>query len=202
MVISQRTLLGGGEPVLEAARRFERIQLDERSWVDVARGWLRGADTLFDVLVDRVEWRQGRRRMYDRMVDDPRLSRWFRDADELPHPVLIDARRALEGSYGVPFTGPGLNYYRNGRDSVASHRDRELRQRLDDTLVAILTLGAQRPFLVRPRGGGSSRDIAPAAGDLLVMGGRCQRDWEHGVPKVARATARISVTWRWAGPEA
>jgi len=92
--------------------------------------------------------------------------------------------------------GPALNYYRDGRDSVAPHRDRELRK-LDETLIAIVTLGARRPFLVRPRGGGRSRNIAPAGGDLLVMGGACQRGWEHAVPKVVNAGPRISVTWRW-----
>ena len=95
-----------------------------------------------------------------------------------------------------PFGGPGLNHYRDGNDSVAFHRDRELRQ-LTDTMVAVLTLGARRPFLVRPHGGGRSIDLSPASGDLLVMGGRCQLDWEHGVPKVAAAGARVSVSWRW-----
>jgi alkylated DNA repair dioxygenase AlkB len=197
MVMSQRTLLGGGEPALSDGTAVERVQLDERSWVDLARGWLHGADTLLDLLVETVEWHQGRRWMFDRMVDDPRLSHWYGDDDALPHAVMAEARLALASRYDVHFGGPALNYYRDGRDSVAFHRDRELR-RLDDTLVAILTLGARRPFLVRPRSGGSSRNLAPAAGDLLVMGGRFQRDWEHGVPKVARAGPRVSVTWRWA----
>jgi alkylated DNA repair dioxygenase AlkB len=196
MVVSQRSLLGSGEPVVARDTPFERVQLDDRSWVDVARGWLRGADTLLDVFVMTVEWQQGRRWMYERMVDDPRLSRWFRGDEPLPHAVLPRMRAALEARYCVPLSGPGLNYYRDGRDSVAFHRDRELRY-VDDTIIAIVTLGARRPFLIRPRGGGPSRDIAPAAGDLLVMGGRCQRDWEHGVPKVAHAGPRISVTWRW-----
>src|SRR5687768_17303732 len=173
MVVSQRTLLGGGEPRIDDQQGFERVRLDDRSWVDVARGWLLGADTLLDVLVDTVAWRQGKRWMYERMVDDPRLSHWYREDDELPHPVLVDACGALEARYGVPFSTPGLNYYRDGRDSVAPHRDRELRTSDHDSLVAILTVGEQRPFLIRPRGGGASRDFAPASGDLLVMGGRC-----------------------------
>ena len=92
----------------------------------------------------------------------------------------------------------GLNYYRDGRDSVAPHADRELRD-LDDTLVAILTLGAARPFLLRPQGGGPAIDLHPASGDLLVMGGACQATWEHAVPKVAAgAGPRISASIRWA----
>jgi alkylated DNA repair dioxygenase AlkB len=196
MVVGQRTLLGAGDPAIDHSAAFERLALDDHSWVDVARGWLWGSDTLLDALVDGVEWHQGRRWMYDRMVDDPRLSCWFDSRDELPHPALPEIGRALEARYRVPLRGPALNYYRDGRDSVAPHRDRELRK-LDDTLIAIVTLGARRPFLVRPRGGGRSRDIAPAGGDLLVMGGACQREWEHAVPKVKRAGPRISVTWRW-----
>jgi alkylated DNA repair dioxygenase AlkB len=96
----------------------------------------------------------------------------------------------------VPFGGPFLNYYRDGRDSVAWHGDTEMRH-VEDTRVAILTLGAARPFLLRPRGGGRSRDLRPGSGDLLVMGGACQRDWEHAVPKTAHAGPRISVSVRW-----
>lgn len=193
----QTSLFGSGAPAVADAT-LERMALDEHSWVDVGRAWLDGADTLFDELVDVVAWRQGRRRMYDRMVDDPRLSRWYRRDQDPPHPVLDEMRAALQAKYRVALSGPGLNYYRDGRDSVAPHRDRELR-RLERTLVAIVTLGAPRPFLLRPRGGGPSLDVRPAGGDLLVMGGRCQMDWEHGVPKVAAAGPRISISWRWSG---
>jgi alkylated DNA repair dioxygenase AlkB len=196
MVVSQRSLLGTGEPAVDSGVRFERMQLDEKAWIDLARAWLRGADTLFDALIDGVEWRQGRRWMYERMVDDPRLSCWYGPDEPLPHKSLETVKHALEAHYAVPFGSVGLNYYRDGRDSVAFHRDRELR-RVDDSLVAIVTLGARRPFLVRRRGGGPSRDLAPAAGDLLVMGGSTQREWEHNVPKVAHSGPRISMTWRW-----
>ena len=192
----QISFLGTGEPALDPEPRFSRTQLDARSWVDVARPFLLGSDTLLVDLAERVSWHQGRRWMFERMVDDPRLSRWFRRADPPPHPILAGARTALEARYGVPLRGPALNYYRDGQDSVAPHADRELRE-LDDTIVAILTLGARRPFLVRPRGGGRSRDLAPGPGDLLVMGGRTQLEWEHAVPKVRFAGPRISVSWRW-----
>jgi alkylated DNA repair dioxygenase AlkB len=192
----QTSLLGAGDPAVDPAVPFERMWLDDQSWVDVARGWLHGADTLLDALIESVDWQQHRRWMYERMVDDPRLSRWFTTDEPLPHPALAPVRSALEAKYDVPLGGIGLNYYRDGRDSVAPHRDRELRH-LDDTLIAIVTLGARRPFLIRPKGGGKSRDISPASGDLLVMGGRTQVNWEHSVPKVKRAGPRISVTWRW-----
>ena len=196
MAVQQRTLLGGGEPEVDAGATFERLHLDDRSWVDVSRDWLRGADTLFDALVEAVPWTQGKRWMYERMVDDPRLSCWYPASEPLPHPALASVKAALERRYEVPFFSVGLNYYRDGNDSVAWHCDRELRE-LEDTRIAILTLGSRRPFLLRPRGGGRSRNLMPGAGDLLVMGGRCQMDWEHNVPKVRHAGPRISCSWRW-----
>jgi alkylated DNA repair dioxygenase AlkB len=193
----QTTLLGAEEPRVDPAVTIERIDLDPGSWVDVGRGWLRGADTLLDALVTTVPWRQGRRHMYGRMVDDPRLSRWYDASDELPHPALALIRATLSSRYDVTFGAVGLNYYRDGRDSVAPHRDRELRD-VDNTLVAITTLGAARPFRLRPRDGGPSLDVHPGSGDLLVMGGRTQADWEHAVPKVRAAGPRVSITLRWA----
>ena len=192
----QTSLLGVGPPGLDP-------HAVDPSWADaafgLARTWLRGGDTLLVELVESVAWQQGRRWMFDRMVDDPRLTSFGKRAKLPKHRALTEARAALESRYGVRLSGPGLNYYRDGRDSVAPHSDRELR-RLDDTLVAILTLGARRPFLVRPKAGGPSHDLAPASGDLLVMGGRMQLDWEHAVPKVARSGPRVSVSWRWATP--
>lgn len=178
--------------------RFERVDLGGDAWVDVARGWLGGADDLMGVLQAAVDWRHHRRRMYDRVVDEPRLSRWYSADEPLPDEGLAAFRMAAGRRYRTRFGALALNYYRDGRDSVAPHADRELRH-LDDTLVAILTLGAERPFLLRPVGGGRSVDLRPASGDLLVMGGSCQATWEHGVPKVARgAGARISASIRWA----
>ena len=192
----QRSFLGTGEPAVDPEARFERIELDDASWIDVARDWLLGADTLLDALIDTVDWRQGRRRMYDRVLDDPRLSRWYAPGDALPHPALDTIRLALERRLEVPLATTGLNYYRDGNDSVAWHADRELRE-LTDTRIAIVTLGARRPFLVRPTGGGHSHDIKPGSGDLLVMGGACQMRWQHSVPKVRHAGPRISCTYRW-----
>jgi alkylated DNA repair dioxygenase AlkB len=196
----QGTFLGASAPSVQSDAAVERVQFDATAWIDVARGWLRGADTLLEALVATVPWRQGRRKMYDRVLDDPRLSRWYNAEDPLPDPALDAIRASLAARYRVRFGAVGLNYYRDGRDSVAFHRDRELRH-LDTTLVAIVTLGAARPFLVRPRGGGRSHDVRPASGDLLVMGGRVQADWEHSVPKVARAGPRVSVSLRWSSQQ-
>lgn len=193
----QGNLLTLGAPAVASAPTIDRIELDVGSWIDVARGFLIGADEVMTTVIDAVEWRTGRRQMYDREVDDPRLSRWWRDPADVPHPVLGDVRAAIGDHYAVEFGGVGLNYYRDGADSVAFHRDRELRDPAT-TLVAIVTLGSQRPFRIRPFGGGPSIDVSPASGDLLVMGGRCQTDWEHGVPKVSRGIGpRVSASWRW-----
>ena len=195
----QRTLFGDGEPRCNEHARTDRIELDDASWVDITRGWLFGADTLLDVLLDDVEWHQGRRRMYDRMLDDPRLSHWYKRGAALPHPALGRIGRELDRLLGVRVSGPACNYYRDGTDSVAWHADRELRE-LNDTRIAIVTLGACRPFLLRPKGGGKSRDLAPASGDLIVMGGACQMHWEHAVPKSKYAGPRVSCSWRWSAP--
>jgi alkylated DNA repair dioxygenase AlkB len=197
--VLQLNLLASGPPGVDTSVSFERVELDEAAWVDVARGFVHGADDLLDEVVESTAWRSGRRWMYDRVVDDPRLSWWWRHGQHDPAPLLGDVRAAIERHYGVELGGVVLNYYRHGDDSVAFHRDRELRDP-ERTLVAILTMGAQRPFRLRPFGGGASIDLAPASGDLLVMGGRCQAAWEHSVPKVHRPVGpRVSASWRWSG---
>lgn len=196
MVCLQSSLFTLGDPEIDSQAGWERLELGGDAWVDVCRGWLRGADDLFESLAQGVAWRQRKRWMYERMVDEPRLTRWYRGSDVLPDERLDDIRSACGNRYGVPFGAVGLNYYRDGSDSVAFHRDRELRF-LSDTIVAIVTLGAARPFLLRPVGGGGSRRIVPASGDLVVMGGTCQIGWEHAVPKVAAAGPRISASVRW-----
>lgn len=205
--VLQQSLLGAGPPAVTDAPT-ERIDLAAAvpgadsagaapSWVEVTRGFLAGADQVLFELAESVQWRVGRRRMYDREVEDPRLMRWYRRGDGDPHPLLADVRSALEARFARRFGGVGLNLYRDGSDSVAFHSDRELRD-LTDSLVAIVVLGQQRPFLIRRSGGGPSIDLSPASGDLLVMGGRCQADYEHGVPKSARVVGpRLSASWRW-----
>jgi alkylated DNA repair dioxygenase AlkB len=147
----QGSLLGATEPRLASEPVFERLVLDERSWVDIARGWLLGADTLLEQLVDEVPWRQYRRIMYGQIVDEPRVSKWYRLDEPVPHKVIRQVRTALQSRYHLLIASVGLNYYRNGRDSVAWHRDTELRN-LDPTLVAMVTLGAARASRCRTAG--------------------------------------------------
>ncbi|MDO0917650.1 alpha-ketoglutarate-dependent dioxygenase AlkB [Streptomyces sp. DT2A-34] len=181
---------------------IRRTQLALGAWIDVRPGWLSGAGALFEQLATEVPWRAERRTMYDHVVDVPRLLAFYGADDALPHPVLAQARDALSAHYadelGEPFTTAGLCYYRDGRDSVAWHGDRIGRGAREDTMVAILSLGAPRDLLLRPRRGGSGTVRRPLGhGDLIVMGGSCQRTWEHSIPKTTRAAGpRISVQFR------
>jgi alkylated DNA repair dioxygenase AlkB len=181
--------------------RLRRQQLGRGAWVDVLPGWLHGADTLFDQLVEGVPWRGERRQMYERVVDVPRLLCFYDETDPLPHPVLTEARHALSHHYGPelgePFRTAGMCLYRDGRDSVAWHGDTIGRGRAEDTMVAIVSLGAPRTLLLRPRGGGATIKNQLGHGDLIVMGGSCQRTWEHAIPKTARPVGpRISIQFR------
>ena len=194
----QGNLFAGGPPGSRGDATFERIDLDGGAWVEVARSWFGGADELAERLMARVDWRHHQRWMYERLVDEPRLSRWYGADEPLPEEALAQFRMAAGRRYDVRFGALALNFYRFGSDSVAFHTDRELRH-IDDTLVVILTLGATRPFLLRPVGGGRSIDLRPGSGDLIVMGGTCQETWEHAVPKVTRGSgARVSASIRWA----
>ncbi|GAB3778391.1 alpha-ketoglutarate-dependent dioxygenase AlkB [Nocardioides ungokensis] len=191
------------EAPTSGVRTFDGLQrrtLSRGAWVDVQRTWVPDADDVFAALVADVPWRAERRQMYDRVVDVPRLVHTYGVGDALPHPILTEAREALSTHYrpelGEPFVTAGCCYYRDGRDSVAWHGDTIGRGRSQDTMVAIVSVGDPRRLVLRPRGGGESISIEMGHGDLVVMGGSCQRTWEHAVPKVAHAGPRISVQFR------
>ena len=189
----QPSLLGFETPAFRfeigmARRRF----LGEGAWVDHVPGVLSGADALFDELLAAAPWAAHDRPMYDRIVREPRLTtrRW-----PDPPPLVNEIAERLTAHYGCDLGVVSANLYRDGNDSVAWHGDRVGRVRAE-TVVAILSLGSPRRFLLRPKGGGASVRYVPAAGDLLVMGGTCQRTWEHTVPKCASAGPRVSVMFR------
>jgi alkylated DNA repair dioxygenase AlkB len=179
-----------------------RTPLDRGAWIDLRPGWVTGSGALFDRLAEEVPWRAERRQMYDRVVDVPRLLKFYGEDDPLPAPILSAARDTLSAHYGdelgEPFRTAGLCLYRDGADSVAWHGDRIGRGRREDTMVAIISVGTPRSLLLRPRGGGGpTLRHELGHGDLLVMGGSCQRTWEHAVPKTARpAGPRISIQFR------
>jgi alkylated DNA repair dioxygenase AlkB len=181
----------------------ERVPLGADSWVDVVRRLVPQADEVHDELVRTTAWEQGRVFRYERWIDEPRLTAWH--AGNQRHPALVEVQTFLTSRYRSSFDGVALAWYRDGRDSVDWHRDRELRW-LEDTVIGVLSLGAQRPFLLRPLTGRRADDddftgvidAAPAGGDLLVMGGRCQAAWLHSVPKVRTPVrSRVSGQWRW-----
>jgi alkylated DNA repair dioxygenase AlkB len=182
--------------------QLARTDLAHGAWIDVLTGWMAGADELFGRLLKVVPWRAERRWMYERVVDVPRLLCFYGEGEELPDLLLDEARDALNARYaaelGEPLVTAGLCLYRDGRDSVAWHGDTIGRGSREDTMVAILSLGTPRPLLLRLAGGGGSvlrHDLGH--GDLLVMGGSCQRTWQHSIPKSARPTGpRISVQFR------
>ncbi len=189
----------------------ERLQLDAGSWVDVWRGWLDDGEATFRELARTLPWAESRLWRYDHYVTEPRLGTSVRSSELARYPVLKDAHLLLRKHYNVEFMGPALAYYRNGRDALGTHRDRDMRY-CSDTLVAILTFGAQRPWHVTPQLPAQRRspalsgrlqaapvmDLSPANGDLFVLGGRAQADWLHGVPPVqGLIEGRISAQWRW-----
>ena len=200
----QPSLFDGGPVALDLDYgALRRIWLDDRSWVDYCPGWLSGSDVVFDDLAGEARWQQRTVTMWDRELPEPRLTAgWSTDAeaDDVPE-ALRDMATALSKRYAVGFDRIWVNLYRDGADSVAWHGDRN-RLVMTNPLVATVSLGARRRFLLRPRG--TTRTLfrlEPGHGDLVVMGGACQAAWEHTVPKTKqRVGARMSVTIRHTHP--
>ena len=176
---------------------LERMELDEDSWVDLCPGWVSGSDQAFEELLRDVAWSQRRRWMYDREVDEPRLTSWHRMEDQTSaaYDWLEVARASLSARYEIRFDSLGINLYRDGADSVAWHRDR-IPPEIVDPVVALVSLGESRTFLLRPQGGGKSAAFRLGHGDLLVTGGQTQRRFEHSVPKIKASGPRVSLAFR------
>jgi alkylated DNA repair dioxygenase AlkB len=199
----QRTLFGASQTSIDPTlASVERIRLDARAWIDILPGWVRGADTLFESLLQSRPWRQRHRRLYDREVLEPRLTALWAIApkntlDNPLEPLIVEQMRVALGQYyGILFDSVGFNLYRDGSDGVAWHRD-TIRSDIAEPIVPLVSLGEPRKLHFRPRGGGRSHAFALGHGDLLVTGGTTQRTWEHAVLKVARAGARVSIAFRW-----
>jgi alkylated DNA repair dioxygenase AlkB len=181
-------------------RQLSRRVLADGAWVDYVPGWISGQQQLFDELSASTRWRQERREMYERTVDVPRLVAGLPD-DGPGHPAIEAMRAALTGHYGQNFVRTGLALYRGGGDSVAWHGDYVARE-LPEAIVATASLGGPRRFLLRPAAGGPSIAYNLGWGDLIVMGGSCQRTWRHCIPKVAHAEPRLVIMFRpiWTPP--
>ncbi len=227
-VAYQGSLFDGGSPQVDVSfAGLRRITLDDRSWVDYCPGWLRGSDDLFAELLEAGQWRQRELWMYDRKVREPRLTAgwqlgdgaepvrtWTRHVEEDQEEegradieaastpmALRSMTTALSERYGVRLDSVWVNLYRDGRDSVAWHSDRNAKV-LTNPLVVTVSLGGRRKFLLRARGATrATHRLDPGGGDLVVMGGACQHHWEHTVPKMTKAVGpRMSVTIRHSRP--
>ncbi|HET6806222.1 MAG TPA: alpha-ketoglutarate-dependent dioxygenase AlkB [Frateuria sp.] len=157
---------------------------------ETARAW-------FTQLLDGIAWRGGRRMMYEREVDVPRLRAHFELADPALPPPVREALAVVRAVVDAPFTSVGLNLYRDEHDSVAPHNDK-----LEDLVrghpIALLSLGATREMVIRakhpPR---RAMHLDLAAGSLLLMDYTSQFHYDHGIPKQrAPMGPRISLAFR------
>jgi alkylated DNA repair dioxygenase AlkB len=189
----QISLFGEGPPVPDAGfTDLARLDLDVESWLDYAPGWLSGDASLYAILAETVPWEQPEVRMYEKMVRTPRL---VGRVDVASHPVLGEMIEMVSDRYRIRMDRVSAGWYRTGADSVAWHGDRIARE-LPHSIVATVSLGGPRRFLIRPKGGGESTAFDLGGGDLVVMGGACQRLWEHTIPKVGSAPPRIALMFR------
>ena len=187
----------GREPVAFDTRFAElvRRELSDGAWIEHGADWVRGHEALCEELEESIRWKTGTQWLFEREVETPRLIASIQDSQR-EWPLLWQMSAALSERYGVTFDRITFALYRTGEDSVAWHRDRILRQ-LHSGVVATVSLGDPRTFLMRPRGGGPSLRFQLGWGDLFVMGGTCQRTWEHTVPKTKRSTGRrIAIMFR------
>jgi alkylated DNA repair dioxygenase AlkB len=192
----------GGLPVAvdKTFSAATRIQLDDTSWVDHVQGWLAGDAELMEALMEQADWEQRSRWMYTRTVAEPRLTAEYPVIAEAPQPVLRYLTEALSAHYRRPYARLWMNWYRDNADGTGWHADRPANQQ-DEAVIPVLSLGATRRFLIRPDGGGPSTTIVTHGGDLVVMGGRCQKDYQHSVPKQRQpAGTRLSLNFSVAVP--
>jgi alkylated DNA repair dioxygenase AlkB len=201
LLTGQQSLFGGGEPTIdETLAHVRRVPLADGAWIEHQAGWLKGQQALMEVLAANTRWHQQQREMYEKTVVVPRLVASLPE-DGPGHPLLEAMRRALSARHGTVFERTGLALYRDGNDSVAWHGDYVARE-LPEAVVATVSLGEPRRFLLRPAAGGASLGFTLGWGDLIVMGGTCQRTWRHSIPKVASAAPRMVVVFRpvWEAP--
>lgn len=189
----QLDLFGRGTPAFDAEfSRLLRRELRDGAWVDHQVRFVAGHDALFAELEQTLPWHTESRAMYDRIVETPRLL-----ARLQPAGLVEELRRALSARYRIDFVHVTAALYRDGNDSVAWHGDTTARD-LPEAIVATISLGEPRRFLLRPTDGGASIAYDLGCGDLIVMGGSCQRTWRHSIPKVAHAGPRIALMFRHA----
>ncbi len=181
--------------------RIERHDLGHAAWIDLARGWLTDDGTLLAELRDHAPWERLRRDVGSSTVIEPRLTAWWAASPTTPGmPRAVAAiATSLTGRYGMDFAHVVAMQYRDGQDHVGLHSDGfgDIRPR---PLIAIVSLGGQRPLALREIETGARRTVPLGHGDLVVMGGEIQQHWEHAIPPVAHAAPRISLQIRAVAP--
>lgn len=191
----QTSLLALGSADLpDGFRDVQRTDLGAGAWIDHAPNWLPGADAWFDQVTAEFPWMSATRPMYDRIVAVPRLIANITRGEDDVSENLEQLAALFDGHYDRRFESIGANWYRSGSDSVAIHRDKVLRPA--DSIIAIVSVGERRPFVLKPDNGGRTRHLQLGDGDLLVMGGTTQQHWQHGVPKNRAAGSRVSIMFR------
>lgn len=190
--------LGGASPV--------EIDVGPGGLVRLLPGWVDDADAGFAALRDEIPWAATSIRMFGREVAEPRRTAWLGEvtytysgrarAPAPMTPTVARLRAALEATLGVALPGCLANLYRDGRDAMGWHADDEP-ELGPEPLVASLSFGARRRFLLKPRGGGAAVRLDLGPGDLLVMAGTSQRTHVHALPRALRVAApRVNLTFR------
>ncbi|MGE0545891.1 MAG: alpha-ketoglutarate-dependent dioxygenase AlkB [Kofleriaceae bacterium] len=192
----QLDLFSGRTSAFDASfATLQRHVIGHGAWVDHQHAWVSGHDELFAELEAGLAWAHERRKMYDRTVEVPRLLASV-PTTGAGQPLIDHMRRALSDRYSESFTRVTAALYRDGKDSVAWHGDTTARQMVE-AIVATVSLGQPRRFLLKPADGGRTITFSAGRGDLIVMGGTCQRTWRHAVPKTAHAAGpRIALMFR------
>jgi alkylated DNA repair dioxygenase AlkB len=188
---------------------LERVPLEGADVRYDADAFAPRADALFDALHREIPWEQHRLRIFGREVGSPRLSCWIGDEGTAYKysgtlfeplawtPTLASLRDELATRFELRFNSVLANLYRDGRDSMGWHSDAEP-ELGDEPVIASLSFGGVRRFRFRSR---VTKRVALGidlgSGSLLVMRGATQRVYQHDLPKVARAGARVNLTFRW-----
>ena len=189
---------------------MSRIELAEGAWLDYLPAWIDAsdADRLLTALRDELAWEHREIVIFGRRIPQPRLIAWGGSAAYRYSGQTLEPR-ALTGTVAallarasafarVPFNHVLANRYRDGHDSMGMHADDE-RELGPAPVVATLSLGAARRFVIAGRRAktGERRNLSLASGSLLVMGGACQSEFRHGLPRdPALQSERISLTFR------
>jgi alkylated DNA repair dioxygenase AlkB len=181
------------------------------AWLEIEPAWIGpdAADRLLAALRDELAWEQREIVLYGKRILQPRLIAWageraYRYSGQTLEPRAVTAQvaplfPAVQARTHVPFNHVLVNRYRDGNDSMGFHADDEP-ELGEHPQVATISLGATRRFVLRPRRG---RETEPHVydlthGSLLIMGGSCQRQYHHGIPKQPSVhDERVSLTFRW-----